>query len=96
MQSLDDDEVLLDAPTRHDVLHSIDGIVSRDGLARYFEGMVGEKYNIWVKRFEGLDETAMVVRRGWESNRITAVADDYKSTMERLAVYDKYSGEWMQ
>lgn len=96
VQSLDDDEVLLDAPTRHDVLRSIDGIVTRDGLARYFEGMVGEKYNIWVNKFKGLDESAMVVRRGWESNRITAVADDYEDTMERLAMYDKYSGEWME
>lgn len=96
VQSLDDDEVLLDAPTRHDVLRSIDGIVTRDGLARYFEGMVGEKYNIWVNRFKSLDESVMVVQRGWEANRIKAVVDDYEDTMGRLAAYDKYSGEWMQ
>lgn len=96
VQSLDDDEVLLDAPTRTDVLRSIDGIVTRDGLARYFEGMVGEKYNSWVNKFKSLDESAMVVRRGWESNRIEAVADDYKTTMGRLATYEKYSGGWME
>lgn len=76
VRSLDNDEVLLDAPTRKDVLRSIDGIVKRDGLLRYFEGMVGVKYRDWVEekeRIGGEGEFAMLasvfdVQKGMHPN----------------------------
>lgn len=51
VKSLESDEVRLDAPTRRDVLSTIDGIVRRDNLFRYFEGMTAIKYDDWVEQF---------------------------------------------
>lgn len=51
VKSLESDEVRLDAPTRRDVLSTIDGIVRRDNLFRYFEGMTSIKYDDWVGMF---------------------------------------------
>lgn len=51
VKSLESDEVRLDAPTRRDVLSTIDGIVKRDNLYRYFEGMTSIKYDDWVGMF---------------------------------------------
>lgn len=51
VKSLENDEVRLDAPTRKDVLSTIDGIVRRDNLYRYFEGMTSVKYDDWVSNF---------------------------------------------
>lgn len=49
VRSVETEEVLLDSPTRCDVLATIDGIVKRDRLERYFEGMVGVGYDEWVE-----------------------------------------------
>ena len=51
VKSLESDEVRLDAPTRKDVLSTIDGIVRRDNLFRYFEGMTSTKYDEWLENF---------------------------------------------
>lgn len=48
VKSTETEEVRLDNPTLTDVLNTIDGIVTRDKLYRYFEGMVGESYESWV------------------------------------------------
>lgn len=47
VKSLEQDEVLMDAPTRDDVVEMVKGIVNRDGLNRYFEGMVGQSLTTW-------------------------------------------------
>lgn len=47
VQSLEEEEVLLDEPTRDDVMATIDGIVRRDNLRRYFESMVSMDYDEW-------------------------------------------------
>lgn len=49
VSSLDDDEVLLDAASRDDVLTHVYSIVQRDGLSNYFKGMVGMYLNEWVE-----------------------------------------------
>lgn len=46
----EEDEVRFDSPTLKGTLELIDGIVQRDNLQRYFEGMVGEKYVTWRQR----------------------------------------------
>lgn len=48
VKSTEQEEVRLDTPTLEDVLNTIDGIVKRDGLHRYFEGMTGKVYEEWV------------------------------------------------
>lgn len=47
IKSTDEMEVRCDRPTLLDVLDTIGGIVQRDGLQRYFEGMVGVRYEEW-------------------------------------------------
>lgn len=47
VQSLEEEEVYLDEPTRDDVLSTIDGIIRRDNLEHYFEGMVSMSYEEW-------------------------------------------------
>lgn len=49
VQSVGEEEVRLDRPTLNDVLGTIDGIVRRDNLYHYFEGMVGIKYDVWLR-----------------------------------------------
>lgn len=50
VKSTETEEVRLDGPTLTDVFLTIDGIVQRDSLERYFEGMVGESYKIWSNK----------------------------------------------
>lgn len=52
VRSLEDEEVLLDEPTRNDVMATIDGIVKRDNLRRYFEGIVSMDYDVWCDQIE--------------------------------------------
>lgn len=63
VKSLECEEVRLDAPTRKDVLATIDGIVKRDNLFRYFEGMTTIKYDDWLEQFSeysSVDRVPMV------------------------------------
>ena len=63
VKSLESEEVRLDAPTRKDVLATIDGIVKRDNLFRYFEGMTAIKYDDWLAQFSeysSVDRVPMV------------------------------------
>lgn len=60
VKSLESDEVRLDAPTRKDVLSTIDGIVRRDNLFRYFEGMTSIKYDDWVDMFSDYSDVERV------------------------------------
>lgn len=53
VQSLDEEEVFLDVPTRDDVLATINGIIQRDNLQHYFEGMVSMPYSDWVASVKG-------------------------------------------
>lgn len=55
VRSLDQPEVCLDAPTRCDVVTTIDGIVRRDHLERYFEAMVERPYCEWIESYTGND-----------------------------------------
>lgn len=67
VNSLDEEEVLLDAPTREDVLSTIDGIIRRDNLKRYFEGMVSTNYDEWVEtRREMGGSDRVLIERGNE------------------------------
>lgn len=63
IKSLDDDEVLLDAPSRDDVIAHIYAIVQRDGLENYFQGMVDMTLNEWVEdvlqRSKGADRIVL-------------------------------------
>lgn len=47
VKSVDEEEVRLDSPTLQDVLSTINGIVERDHLQRYFQGMTGKVYETW-------------------------------------------------
>lgn len=53
VRSLEEPEVYLDAPTRCDVVMTIDGIVRRDHLEKYFEAMVGRPYHEWSESYTG-------------------------------------------
>lgn len=48
VQSLEDEQVLLDDESREDVLHHIERIIRRDRLDMYFKAMVGDWYNVWA------------------------------------------------
>lgn len=48
VKALDDEQVLIDAPSREGVLRHIADIIKRDNLSYYFKGMVGEYYDVWV------------------------------------------------
>lgn len=50
VQSLDDEQVLLDDASREDVLHHIERIIDRDRLHTYFRGMVGVYYSVWAPK----------------------------------------------
>lgn len=50
VQSLDDEQVLLDDASREDVLAHIYRIIQRDRLHAYFKAMVGEYYEDWCVR----------------------------------------------
>lgn len=52
VQSLEDEQVLLDKPTREDVLEHIGKIIKRDGLQYYFHSMVGDYYETWAEQVE--------------------------------------------
>lgn len=59
VKALDDEQVLLDAESRHGVLDHIDHIIRRDGLQRYFYAMVGDT-------FEGFrDEIEVFASQRW-------------------------------
>lgn len=61
VQSLDDEQVLLDRESREDVLEHIRRMVRRDGLDHYFAAMVGSEYKEFVekvRRDAGEKETA--------------------------------------
>ena len=47
VQSLDDEQVLLDTESREGVFEHIEKIIRRDGLANYFKGMVGDYFEVW-------------------------------------------------
>ena len=47
VKSIDEEEIRLDSPTFQDVLITITGIVERDNLQRYFQGMTGKVYESW-------------------------------------------------
>lgn len=61
VRSLDEEEVLLDAPTRGDVLAMIDNIVRRDNLKRYIDGMLGMDYEVWKETKENMEATGRMV-----------------------------------
>lgn len=69
--SLDEEEVLHDAPTREDVLLTIDGIIKRDNLKRYFKGMMQQEYDEWVsmKREQSGDGRMLLERGNFYMNR---------------------------
>ena len=48
VKALDDEQVLIDAPSREGVLRHIKDIIRRDNLTHYFKGMVGEYYDVWA------------------------------------------------
>lgn len=48
VQSCDEAEVYLDAPTRKSVIGMVSGIVHRDGLKHYFRGMTGKTLEEWA------------------------------------------------
>lgn len=48
VKSLDDEQVLIDAPSREGVLQHIQQIIRRDNLQAYFKGMVGEYFDVWA------------------------------------------------
>jgi len=47
VQSLDDDQVLLDEESREGVFEHIRAIIRRDALQNYFKGMVGDYFEVW-------------------------------------------------
>lgn len=49
VQSTEEDEVRFDGPTMQDVVNTITGIVKRDHLERYFEGMTGKSFEVWCE-----------------------------------------------
>lgn len=55
VKSLEQPEVYLDVPTRRDVVGTIDGIVRRDNLVRYFEAMVERPYEEWLESYTDSD-----------------------------------------
>lgn len=61
VRSLDQEEVLLDTPTRNDVLKMIDNIVHRDELKRYIDGMLGMDYEVWRMEKENIESTGRCV-----------------------------------
>lgn len=50
VQSLDDEQVLLDDASREDVLGHIERIIERDRLHAYFKGMVGDYFSVWAPK----------------------------------------------
>lgn len=64
VKSVDEEEVRLDSPTLQDVLNTITGIVERDHLQRYFQGMTGKVYEEWRDEIRALvgDERMPIVR----------------------------------
>lgn len=48
VKALDDEQVLIDAPSREGVLNHIADIIRRDNLSNYFKGMVGEYFDVWA------------------------------------------------
>lgn len=50
VQSLEDEQVLLDDESREDVLQHIERIIRRDRLDAYFRGMVGDWYSTWAPK----------------------------------------------
>lgn len=59
VKALDDEQVLLDAESRHGVLEHIEQIIRRDGLQHYFYAMVGDT-------FEGFrDDTEVFASQRW-------------------------------
>lgn len=60
VQSLDDEQVLLDGESREGVFEHISAIIRRDGLQNYFRGMVGDYFEVWrdkVREEAGVTET---------------------------------------
>lgn len=47
VQSLDDEQVLLDGESREGVFEHVGAIIRRDGLQNYFKGMVGDYFEVW-------------------------------------------------
>ena len=50
VQSLDDEQILLDNESREGVLSHMGQIIKRDGLQNYFKGMVGDYYDVFCDR----------------------------------------------
>lgn len=50
VQSLEDEQVLLDDESREDVLQHIERIIRRDRLDAYFRGMVGDWFSTWAPK----------------------------------------------
>lgn len=65
VKSVDEEEVRLDSPTLADVLNTITGIVERDHLQRYFQGMTGRVWEEWKEEYGmQLDIGRMPIVRG--------------------------------
>lgn len=65
VKSVDEEEVRLDSPTLADVLNTITGIVERDHLQRYFQGMTGRVWEEWKEEYGmKLDIGRMPIVRG--------------------------------
>lgn len=52
VQSCNEPEIYMDAPTRKSVIDMVTGIVQRDGLSRYFRGMTGFTLGEWTAQIE--------------------------------------------
>lgn len=64
VKATEQEEVRFDRPTLEDVINSVYGIVTRDGLQRYFEGVTGESVKEWSESLltECGEETTPMIR----------------------------------
>lgn len=62
VKALDDEQVLLDAESRHGVLEHIESIIRRDGLQHYFCAMVGDTFEEFRDKIEVFASKRWAVR----------------------------------
>lgn len=64
VKATEQEEVRFDRPTLEDVIKSVSGIITRDGLQRYFTGMTQQSFEEWSETLltECGDETTPIIR----------------------------------